>query len=156
MYNPIARLNDIRNEMLLRHKKDILDLYKEGKGLGEICREMCLDISSVLYILKKCRLYKKTLYNVYEEQTNRADHFKTEFILEDEEYYLEKFFPQASATYFSSSYYFFWKEKFKRTEAIKAKCNHSVRTITCSLCNKILKDASNIPIDNTITKKLEE
>lgn len=146
-------LTETRDKMLLIHKNKVIDLYKEGYGLGQLCRMLCLDISSIVYILRKSKMKKKSLYVIYQEQTNRPDSERKELLTEDDKFYLDKFFPSADTSNFSNSYYFFWKEKFKKENKQKQTCEHHIRTITCSTCKKILKDASNIRLDEIkITK----
>jgi len=141
---------DIRKEMLFTHKKNVLRLYKEGYGLGEICRLECLDISTILYILRKCKVKKNSLYKIYQNQTEKSELKKPALILENEKIYLEKFFPSSDSSNFSSSYYWFWKENYNKDQEKKDKCSHYIKHIRCSICNKILKDATNIKISDEI------
>jgi len=156
MSNRQSRLNYVREEMLSLHKKKVTDLYKEGYSLGEVCRELCLDISSILYILRKAKIKKQTLYKIYQNQTTRNDENKPELFLETDKFYIDKFFPQSDSNNFSTSYYWFWKQKYKKQQEKKMSCPHKIRTIHCSTCNKILKDASNIPIDDVIVTKIND
>ena len=145
------RLSNIREEMLFLHRNKVKKLYKMGYSLGKMCRELCLDVSSVLYILRKSKLKKQSLYKIYQEQSARNDEEKNELFLENEKFYIDKFFPHSDSINFSTSYFGFWKEKFKKEQDKKRTCQHQIRTIRCSLCNKILKDASNIPFENEVT-----
>ena len=153
MNNDHLKLSDVREEMLFLHRKKVLDSFKEGFSLGEICRETCLDISSVLFVLRKSKLKKQSLYKIYQEQSLKNDERQSDLFLESDKFYIDKFFPEANSSNFSNSYYWYWQEKNKKEQDKKLDCTHNVRTIRCSLCNKILRDASNIPLENiTITK----
>ena len=135
--------NDRNNEIFL-YKKDVVILYKKGYLLGEICRNLKLDISTVLELLKQNKFKKKRLHQIFTNQTIRTETCRVELILKKDEYYLEKFFPN-SDSFFSNSYYWFWREKYKKRK--NEKCEHNVRHIRCAICNKILKDATNIPLE---------
>lgn len=154
MSNIQHKLNRVREEMLFIHRNKIIDLYKKSYSLGEICRELCLDVSSILCVLRKSKLKKRTLYKIYQEQTSKKHEQRNELFLESDKFYIDKFFPQSDSNYFPYSYYWFWKEKYKKEQEMKMTCTHKIRTIKCSLCNKILKDASNIPLDDVIVTKL--
>ena len=99
---------------------------------------------------------KQTLYKIYQNQTTRNDESKPELFLETDKFYIDKFFPQSDSNNFSTSYYWFWKQKYKKQQEKKMSCPHKIRTIHCSTCNKILKDASNIPIDDVIITKIND
>ena len=101
-------------------------------------------------------LKKQSLFKIYQEQTVRNDENKSELFLENEKFYIDKFFPQADSNNFSTSYYWFWKQKYKKQQEKKANCPHKIRTVRCSICNKILKDASNIPLDDVIVTKIND
>ncbi|MFA5396021.1 MAG: hypothetical protein WC346_08450 [Methanogenium sp.] len=144
------RLSSVREEMLFLHRNKVKDLYKDGYSLGDICRELCLDISSVLYILRKSKLKKQTLYKIYEDQLTRNDEKQNELFSEEEKFYIDKFFPHSDSNNFSTSYFWFWRKNFKKDQEKKKHCKHQIRTIHCSICNKTLGDASNIPLPNEV------
>lgn len=150
MTSVLSKFKDIRNENILSYKKSVSKLYKEGYSLGEICRIFKLDISSVLIILKKCKFKKKKLYQIFEYQSDRLETKNVGLILKRDEHYLEKYFPSTSSSFFSNSYYLFWKDRYKRTKEKQRKCRHNIRHIRCGICNKILGDASNVPIKNNV------
>ncbi len=147
-------LKNDRNKEIFLCKKETVKLYKDGYALGEICRSLKLDISTVLLLLKRHKFKKRRLYQIYTNQSTRTESNRFELILKRDEYYLEKFFPN-SDSYFSNSYYWFWREKIKKRK--QKRCEHKIRHIRCGICNKILKDATNIPlIDNpVITTKID-
>jgi len=156
MLQHVSNKQDERNEIVKLYKKDVVKSYKEGSNLGELCRTYHLDISSVLYILQKQKIKKRLLYEVYENQTARNETKKPDLILERDKYYLEKFFPVLNLS-FSTSYYWFWREKYRESQDIKAICEHKIRHIRCGICNKILKDATNIILEEpVITMKYVE
>jgi hypothetical protein len=130
--------------------KEAIKLFKKGYALGEICRAGNLDISSVLYLLKRCK-YKRTLYIIHQKQAERAESCHAGLFLKKDKYYLEKFFP-SSDTDFSSSYYWFWRENYMKSKEKQQNCKHNIRHIRCGVCNKILKDASNIPLEDEVVK----
>lgn len=150
-----------KNERILQHKKEASKLYKKGYTLDEICRALKLDISSVLFLLRKCRLKKKKLYQIFEYQRDRLESRDIKLVLKKDEYYLEKFFPIASSSFFSKSYYLYWKERYKNSKEKQKNCKHEIRHIRCGICDKILGDASRIElIEHTIidtkTDEIEE
>lgn len=135
-----------RHELLKIYKKQVFKLYKDGNTLGRLCRETSLDVSSILFILKKCKITKKLLYLVFENQLDKTDADNIELFLENEKFHLEKFFPSTMSSYFSSSYVYYWKEKYKSLQDTREKCNHKTKHIACACCGKILADASNIEV----------
>ena len=142
-----------RKELLKIYKNEVNSLYKKGHSLGELCREFCIDIPTILFMLRKSKIKKKNLFQIYSNQTERKElNVPIELVLKKDNVYLTKFFPDSNSLLFSSSYYSFWKEKYQKNEDRKKKCKHKVRHIRCSLCNKILGDASNIPLKNELIK----
>jgi len=132
-----------------KYKKTVFNLYKNGNSLGKVCRETGLDISSVIFVLRKCKIPKNKLYFIYETQickTNTED----KLFLESEKTYIEKFFPSSDSSYFSTSFVYFWKEKYKKINRDRESCKHKIRNITCASCGKLLADASNIQIDHLL------
>jgi hypothetical protein len=137
-----------KKQLLKIYKKKVYNLYKEGYTLGMICRNTVLDISSVIFILKKLKIKKRKLYYIYENQISKSSTQNTDLFLENEKYYLEKFFPSSETSYFSSSYVWYWKEKYKKLQLERDECNHKFKNITCAQCGKILADATNIEISS--------
>ncbi len=130
----------------------VIHYYIEGYDLRELCYVFDTDISTILEILKKKKFKKKKLYDVYRNQEDRKELGKTVHIFEKEENLLEKYFPLFSNSEFSHSYFWYWKEKRKDIEKKKERCTHKYRHIRCSVCSKILGDASNIKLpDETCT-----
>ena len=156
MIKKLKKLNkNDKEKKILKHRRPVVKNYKDGWYLGELCRNFKLDISSILFLLKKSKLKKKKLYAIFQNQIDRVN--KTdEIVLEKEKKILEKFFPASASSNFSGGYYWLWKEKYKQEQKEKENCNHTIRHIRCSTCNKILKDASNISLDDIITYKLDE
>lgn len=139
--------NERRKELLRLYKKEILYFYKKGHSLGELCREFCLDIPTVLFILRKNSIKKNDLYEIYSKQEQRKEtRTPLHLVLKKDNFYLTKFFPDSDTMLFSSSYYWFWKKIANEADEKKKKCEHNIRHIRCSVCNKILGDATNIPI----------
>lgn len=145
----------------IRTEKELLTLryhvakyYKEGYCLGELCRLFQLDVASVLLLLKKSKIKKKKLYDIYEYQNNRTNKNK-DIIIEKEKYYIDKFFPYSQSFVLTCGFYWYWKDKYNKRLEQREKCNHSIRHIQCAKCNKILRDASNIPLVDVITRKLK-
>lgn len=147
MRNINPNLKKEKDEMLLTYKRDIIRSYKDGDGLGRLCRKYRLDISTILYVLGKSKLKKKSLYRVYQNQNSKLETQRSEIILEKDKYYLDKFFPLSDSTNFSSSYRWFWKEELIKAQKKKEDCKHRIRHISCGSCNKILRDATHIPLD---------
>ena len=146
MNNSNQPIFNLQEEMLLFHKKKVITLYKEGYSLRELCMEFCLDISSILFVLRKSKLKRKTIYSAYREQATRNENRKSDNSLKEDKIYLDKFFAQSELDGFTSSYFSYWKENYKKLEEKRAKCTHRIRTIRCSLCDAILADASKIPL----------
>lgn len=147
MRKDIIKFKHDRDEIISDHKREVVKLYRRGYNLGELCRMSCLDISLILQILRKNRIKKPTLYKVYQNQADRAEAKHGGLVLERDKYYIDKFFPNSDVVNFSSSYYWFWKKNNEKIENRKRLCQHGIRHIRCSLCNKVLKDASNIPLE---------
>ena len=140
-----------RKELLKLYKTEVLYFYKIGHQLGELCREFCMDIPTILFILRKSGIKKKTLFQIYSNQTERKEsNVPIELVLKKDNFYLKKFFPDSDSLLFSSSYYWFWKTKYEKAEEKKKTCKHKIRHIRCSICNKILADATNIPLQNEV------
>lgn len=139
---------------LLKYRTQVIKRFRDGDNLGTLCRTFRLDISSVLFLLRKSRLKKKKLYTIYELQKEKID--DKDFISEKEKYYIQKFFPHSETTGLNGGYYWYWREKYKKQQEKKERCKHDVRHIRCGKCNKILRDASNIPINSVITTKINE
>lgn len=158
MRKDISKLKYDRNEIISEHKKEVIKLYKKGYNLGELCRMNCLDISLILQILRKNRIKKQVLYKVYQNQSDRSESKHGGLILERDKYYIDKFFPNSDVINFSSSYYWFWKKNQDSIEKRKKLCSHGIRHIRCSICNKVLKDATNIPLEEktTITDSIDQ
>jgi len=146
MSHNLAKLRKDRDKEIPHYKREVVKLYKDGYALGEICRKVKLDISTILLLLKLQRFKKRRLYDVYENQADKSRENYGKLLLKRDEYYLEKFFPNSNSI-FSTNYYWFWREKQKKREDIQSKCKHKVRHIRCSLCEKILGDATNIPLN---------
>lgn len=155
MTSDLIKLKNDKDRDIFFRKREIVKLYKNGCALGEICRISKLDISSVLLLLKSHKFKKRSLYQIYVNQSIRAESKNVELVLKRDKYYLEKYFPNSGSD-FSSSYYWFWRESFKKGQEKQKICSHRVRHIRCSLCNKILKDATNIPLvdDQIIITKI--
>lgn len=135
------------NKIIRENKTIVYKLFKDGHSLGRICRETLLDVGTVLLILRKSKIDKKKLYVIYENQSDRNPQCVPDLLLENEQYYIDKFFPSAISTYFSTSYVAYWKQKLTKIDNERNKCKHKIRNITCASCGKILADASNIPIN---------
>ena len=135
---------DVWNEKSF--KRQLIKYYKEGHCLGEICRKYHLDISTTLHILKTGKIRKTKLYEIHEEQDIRAERKTFDLILESEKYHLDKFFPNIELGDFTTSYYYYWKNKHDKTEQKKEICKHRIRNIRCATCGKILGDATHIDI----------
>lgn len=58
MKNTKNKINK-KNELLFLHQKKIIKMYKSGYNLGEICRKFCLDLTTILFIIRKKRFKKK-------------------------------------------------------------------------------------------------
>lgn len=156
MYNLHNGLTSTETEIeLLKYRIQVTKYYRQGYGLGELCRKFRLDITSILFLLRKSRLKKKKLYIIFENQNDRTNVNK-DIINEKETHFIEKFFPYPETYGMVRGSYWHWKEKFKKAQERKDSCNHSVRHISCGRCNKILRDASNIPFDDVITYKIDE
>ena len=140
---------DRDRKILLFKKREITKLYKNGYELGEICRKVKLDISTTLLLIKGLKLKKKRLYEVYTNQTVRSKAQHGGLFLKRDEYYLDKFFPKVNS-FFSTNYYWYWKDKIKKREKKQDDCKHKIRHIRCSLCDKILGDATYIPLNNNL------
>lgn len=130
----------------IKVKKEIIKYFKKGHCLGSICRKFHLDISIILYILKTGKIKKNVLYNIYNKQIIQNERREYDIILESDMYYLNKFFPNTDTEFINSSYYHYWKKELNKVEKRKNECKHEFKVIKCSLCGKILKDASNIQI----------
>jgi len=131
-----------------QYKQQVYRLYCDGNSLGKISREVKLDISSVLFVLRKCKIPKKALYSIFEIQLDRTNSENVDLFLENEKFYVDKFFPNTGTNYFSSSYVWYWKEKYKKLEESRHACQHRIKNIACASCGKILADASNIQTNN--------
>ncbi len=145
--------NDVWNNHQI--KKQVIKYFKKGYSIGKICRRFHLDVSSVLFILKTGKIRKTVLYKIYKKQEIRNENKVYELILESEKYHLDKFFPNVTSDSFTTSYYYYWKKEFDTQQKRKDTCKHSIKHIRCSICSKILADASNININNLIIKKYE-
>lgn len=149
--NKESRINEEKE--ISKKRKDVLKCYKEGYYLGELCRMFRLDISSILFLLKKSKLKKKNLYDIYEKQKLKVNNRKD--IITNKDYiYIDKFFGLSNELL--SKRFIFWKENFKKTEKKKELCKHGTRHIRCGNCNKILADASNIPYNNVVKSKIQK
>jgi len=116
-------------------------LYENGCHLDEICRQTRLDIDTTLETIRKFRYKKNELYLIYEYQEDKKISKKVR--IEIRRHLMDKFFPVGQENeFFSASYHLYWKEKMKKQERLKKGCSHSICHIACSLCGKILADAS--------------
>lgn len=134
--------NDLSpKKLLLEQIRVIKLLYKKGHDLDDICYNASLDIDSVLEIINKFKYKKKKLNNIFENQSEKKVNRKVR--IQVREKLKEKFFP-CSTDNFSHSYYTYWKENQKRQEEVKNSCKHNQSHIRCSLCSKVLADATDI------------
>jgi len=143
----IINIADIDKEI----RRNIIKNFKEGLYLGELCRKYQFDVSTILEILKKARVKRKILYDVYANQEDRRIKRNIEIVLEQDKYYIEKFFPTDDN--WTNSYYWYWKKNLDKLEKKKANCKHEIRHIRCSICGKILADASDIEIKRNQYKR---
>lgn len=125
-------------------KNEVLKAYKKGFTLGAICRRTFIDISTLLYILKRLKISRKELYKIYEKQEIAKNIYSTDLILKREKYYIDKYFPDPEEENISTVYYKKWEYKYNQLKKQRKNCSHSVKHIKCSICGKILGDASNI------------
>lgn len=122
------------------NEKKLIKYYKLGYSLIELSRSFHIDFSFIVYTLKKAKIKREQMHNIYKLQTERKESIAVVCIPEKERSYVEKFFPQLDDS-FTNSYYVYWKEKYVKVEEKKQSCKHCVRHIQCSICNKILADA---------------
>jgi len=107
--------------------------------LIELSRGFHIDFSLILFILKKSKIRKTQLYEIYEYQAERKELSHIVYIPVKESIYLEKFFPTTDEN-ITNSYFSFWMSKHKKNERKKEKCLHNVKHIQCAICGKILAD----------------
>jgi hypothetical protein len=133
-----------RNILYKEKKRKVLFFYNKGYSLGRISRNSLIDITTVLYILKKSKIKKRFLYKIYEKQITFSEDCSPELIIEENKQFINKFFPGSDNEDFNSSYYWYWKKKYGNLLDKREKCMHKIKNITCANCGKILQDASNI------------
>jgi len=137
----IEKFKIISNEKIVfEYEENLVEYYKRGYSLIELSRIFHIDFSLIIYIIKHAKIKRAQLHRIYEEQSEQKERSTMVCIQEKELKYVEKFFPQMDDA-FTNSYYIYWKEKYKKSEERKQKCEHKVRHIQCSLCNTILEDA---------------
>ena len=142
MRNKKNKLKIIPNyEIDYELKKELIEFYKEGYSLVELSRGFHIDFSLILYILKRAKIKKIKLYEIYEYQLEKKEISHIMCIPVKESRYLEKFFP-TNDNAITNSYFSFWKNKYQKAEKKKEKCKHKIRHIRCSICGKILADAT--------------
>jgi len=143
-----------RNIFFKKHKKKILYYYNKGYSLGLISRTTFLDISTVLYILSKCKISNKKLYPIYEKQMIINENYFSDILLKTDRTWINRYFPSPEKEEISLSYFLYWKKKNELLNQKRDKCKHIYRHIACATCGKILQDATNIILDkeNVITK----
>jgi hypothetical protein len=143
---------DQRFDHSLRSK--LIKYYKKGYDIRELCIMFDADLSTVLEIIKRKKIKKRETCKIFEKQEIRKDKSNLNFIRDKEYLLLEKYFISFSKSEVINTYFWYWQEKLKKDNAKKEKCNHSIRHIRCSKCNKILADASNIVINPSIKSKI--
>jgi len=136
-----------RLKLFDKKKNKVLELYNRGYSLGKISRNSLIDFTTVLNILKKCRLKRSLLYKIYEKQITYSEDCSPDLIMEGDKVLINKYFPGSENEDFNSSYFWYWKKKYGNMLEKREICQHKVRNITCAKCGQILKDASNIPLE---------
>ena len=143
MRNKKNKLKIIPNyEIDYEFKKELIEFYKEGYSLVELSRGFHIDFSLILYILKRAKIKKIKLYEIYDYQTERKEHSQIVCIPVKESRCLEKFFPTNDDT-ITNSYFSYWQTKYKKNEKKKEKCKHRITHLRCAICGKILSDNTN-------------
>ncbi|MCK4500790.1 hypothetical protein KAU11_09845 [Candidatus Babeliales bacterium] len=140
MRNKRNKLKIIPNyEIDYKLKKELIEFYKEGYSLVELSRGFHIDFSLILYILKRAKIKKIKLYEIYDYQTERKELSHVVYVPIKEYRYLEKFFPTTSDV-ITNSYFTYWQNKYKKNEKRKEECKHSIKHVRCAICGKILSD----------------
>lgn len=143
--------DEIEKELLRSYRSPVIKLYNKGYSLGKLCRKFRLDISTILFLLRKSKIKKKNLFIVYDLQSdvdieNKEIADDRDLITIKDEKLIEKFFPYYFTSTLTGGYYWYWKEKFKKNQEKKKNCKHNIKHIRCGRCNKIICDASNMSI----------
>ena len=144
---------EIKFDRPLRLK--LIQHYNKGYGLRELCRMFDTDISTTLEIIRRKKIKKRNLYEIYKNQDDRKETIDFDLILKREKILLEKYFPVLQPSEFTYSYFWYWKEQFDKKKKKKEKCKHQYKHICCALCSKILGDATKINLDSVKVYKKE-
>lgn len=138
-------------ELIPRQKKLFIKLYKEGISLFELTHLFKIDFLSAIDIIKRAKIKKISLYKIYEKQQERKELLNIKKQLTNrEKNEIEKYFPESN-TDITFSYFLYWSDQFKKKQIKQKKCKHVIRNITCAYCGKILNDASNMPLELSIS-----
>ncbi|MFA5395899.1 MAG: hypothetical protein WC346_07830 [Methanogenium sp.] len=150
--NELKKLKDkIEKRQIDKSQQRLLiKMYKEGLSLFELTNLFKLDFFSVISILKKSKIKKEKLYQVFDKQIIRSEMLTIKRSLTDREQHdIKKYFPEVNED-ITFSFFVHWSKKYKKSQTEKEECQHYVKHIRCAKCGKILGDATNLELNSPV------
>jgi hypothetical protein len=141
-----TKITQIYRKNNFKHSEELLEAYKDGFTLAELCNLFHIDALTVLKVIKKARITNTQLYLVFQEQEEHQETVAQKKRNEKEQYLLIRYFPTLVNDITTKTYWRYIATKNYKQDKVKEVCQHSVRHIRCAKCNKILADASNISL----------
>jgi len=137
-----SKIAQIYKTNKFQYTKQLIEAYKDGYSLIELCYLFHTDALTILKLIKKAKLTDKQLYLIFTEQEEHHETIAQKKRKEKEQYLLTRYFPLNVNDITTKMYWRYVIEKNNKREKEKEQCKHSLKHIRCAKCGKILGDAS--------------